>query len=188
MIWIPRYDLLLTRHQLDGPAVARLSTARAAMDRPQAPTQPHTNARRRLAVLNEQLRHQPLRRLRPEAERAALPQHAAATTVGFSQGDDAAPSASPSFPTVKEYLARIGLSEVYPPPTRPPPTDETLRTLHAAHQLAVPFENLGARARAAAPCTSHPSVRAVPSSSARGCTERGRRRLPGRAAPVHRAG
>lgn len=63
------------------------------------------------------------------------------------QPSSAPPSAqaSPpvSFPTVKEYLARIGLGEVYPPPARPPPTEETLRTLHAAHQLTVPFENLG---------------------------------------------
>lgn len=67
------------------------------------------------------------------------PSAAAAVTVEPSD-------ASPAFPTVRQYLERIGLSEVYPPPQRPPPTEDTLRTLHAAHQLAVPFENFGGRA------------------------------------------
>ena len=54
---------------------------------------------------------------------------------------EAPPSPAPPYPTVQQYLERIGLAEVYPPPIRPPPTAETLRTLHEAHQLHVPFEN-----------------------------------------------
>jgi N-hydroxyarylamine O-acetyltransferase len=44
-------------------------------------------------------------------------------------------------PRIDGYLARLGVTG------RPPPTAEVLRALHAAHLLAVPFENASVRFR-----------------------------------------
>ena len=73
------------------------------------------------------------------------PSSAAITVVPKLYKHDHQGGKSPAFPTVRQYLERIGLSEVYPGNRRPPPTEQTLRTIHCAHQLTVPFENFGAR-------------------------------------------
>ena len=116
-----------------------MEAARAA---PTPPAEPYPPQRRRLAALRSALA--------PRAGDAGISSPARAapaeccvwrSPAAAAEEAEAPPSPAPPYPTVQQYLERIGLAEVYPPPIRPPPTAETLRTLHEAHQLHVPFEN-----------------------------------------------